>query len=174
MQGILFVLGLTRLGGCWEKRVKHLSDVEFDHYYALRPFMDEDMRKTYLKLKTEEERNAFLKEQGLWDQFYKYDAAEREEIVMGQVEPGWTKDKVLMAWGAPFDKRKITGRQATRSEVLVYRFEGHDTDDDGKVDSHLVWEQNSATEYKAQTLFRKEVLLDDDLVMEVTIKDGWS
>ncbi|MED5374093.1 MAG: hypothetical protein VX899_23960 [Myxococcota bacterium] len=174
MNGMIALLALSMMGGCWEKRVKHLSDTEFDHYYALRPFMDEDMKKTYLKLKTQEERDAYLKEQGLWDRFYQYEADEREAIVMGDVQEGWTKDKVLMSWGSPYDKRKGADMSVTRSEILVYRFEGHDSDDDGKVDTHIVWEPNSKTEYKAEVLFRKEVHLANDVVTLVELKDGWS
>jgi hypothetical protein len=165
---LVALLAFGSLTGCWEKRIKHLSDTEFDHYYALRPFMSEDARKTYLKLKTEEERNQYLKDKGLWDQFYQYDDETRTAIVQGAVEPGWTKDKVLMAWGAPFDKRKLTGRKAQRSELLIYRFEKHE---DGSI---LVWEQNSKTEYKATQLFRREVTLDDDIVVEIVEHKTWN
>jgi hypothetical protein len=47
------VLMLAVLAGCWEKKVKNLSNVEFDHYYALRVYMEDEQRKTYLKMKTE-------------------------------------------------------------------------------------------------------------------------
>lgn len=165
---LLFGLGLTLLAsGCTGKQMKRLSDAEFDHFYALRPYMGEDSRKEFLKLKTEDERNAYLKEAGLWDRFYKYDQTIRDEIVAGDVQAGWTKDKVLMAWGAPHDKQKLTGRPATRSERLVYRFEKHE---DGTV---LVWEPNSKTEYKAVKLFQKDVILDDDVVAEIRQRDRW-
>lgn len=162
------LLGTATLAtGCWEKRVKHLSAVEFDHYYALRPFMNEGQKKTYLKLKTEEERNAYLKELGLWDRFYKYDPDVRDQIVAGDVQVGWTKDMVLMAWGAPFDKQKLVGREATRSERLVYRFEVHEGG------TLIVWEPNSKTEYKATRLIQRDLLLDDDVVTEIVQRDRW-
>jgi len=165
---LVFTLAALTLAGCgYERHMKRLSDAEFDHYYALRPYMNEDSRKTYLKLKTEEERNAFLQEKGLWDLFYKYDAETRDSIVAGDVQVGWTKDKVLMAWGRPYDKQKLTGRQAQRSERLVYRFEKHE---DGTI---LVWEANSKTEYKAIQLFQRDVLMDDDVVVEITQRDRW-
>ncbi|MCB9759606.1 MAG: hypothetical protein H6739_07170 [Alphaproteobacteria bacterium] len=164
---LLVALAAGATGCSWEKRVKNLSDAEFDHYYALRPFMEDAQRKTYLKLKTEEERNAYLKELGIWDYFYKYDAAERDDIVAGDVQVGWTKDKVLMAWGRPHDRQKLAGRQAQRSELLIYRFEGHE---DGSI---LIWEPNSKTEYKAVRFFRREVILDDDVVTEIAEKNGW-
>ncbi|MEY3211278.1 MAG: hypothetical protein RIT28_1759 [Pseudomonadota bacterium] len=162
----LSVLALT-FTGCWEKKVKNLSDAEFDHYYVLKPFMSEESRKTYLKLKTEEERNQYLKDQGLWDRFYKYSEAERAEIVSGAVAIGWTKDKVLMAWGPPHDKQKLVGREAQRSERLVYRFEEQP---DGTV---LVWAPNSKTEYQAVRLYQVNVILDDDKVTEIIEKPRW-
>ena len=165
---LVFVLALLAFSGCgYERHMKRLSDVEFDHYYALRPYMDEESRKTYLKLKTEEERNQFLKDKGLWDRFYKYDQETRDSIVAGDVQVGWTKDKVLMAWGRPYDKQKLAGREAQRSERLVYRFEKHE---DGSI---LVWEANSKTEYKAVELFQRDVLLDDDVVAQISQRDRW-
>ena len=165
---ILLGLGVMLFAsGCTGKQMKRLSDAEFDHFYALRPYMDEDSKKEFLKLKTEEERNQYLKDANLWDRFYQYDQATRDEIVAGGVEVGWTKDKVLMAWGAPYDKQKLTGRPATRSERLVYRFEKHA---DGTI---IVWESNSKTEYKATKLFQKDVILDDDVVQEINQRDRW-
>jgi hypothetical protein len=168
MRKWLFVVMLALSACGWEHRVNKLSDVEFDHYYALKPFMSDDERKEYLKLKTEEERNQWLKDKGYWDRFYKYDEHLRKAIVEGAVQNGWTKDMVLMAWGAPYDKRSLAGRPAPRSEMLVYRFEKHD---DGSV---LVWIPGSKTEYKAIDRFRREVILDNDVVTEIIEKSGWT
>ena len=145
---------------------KRLSNVEFDHYYALRVYMDEEQKKTYLKLKTEEERNEYLKQLKLWDRFYSYNEAEREEIIGGDVKVGWTKDKLYMAWGAPYDRARVVGRAATRSERLIYRFEQQE---DGTV---LVWEEGSKTAYKAVRLFVREVILDDDVIKEINEADA--
>ncbi len=165
---LLSALFFNVAAGCaWEKRVKHLDDVEFNHYYALRPFMSDPVRKAYLKLKTEEERNQFLKDRNLWDMFYKYSEPERQAIIDGDVQVGWSRDKVLMAWGAPYDKRKLVGRPATRSELLVYRFE---VQEDGSI---LVYEPGSKTEYKAVRHFERRVIVDDDVVAEIEEVDGW-
>jgi hypothetical protein len=155
---------MLQVGG-W-KSAKHLTDAEFDHYYALRVFMDESQTKKYLKMKTEEERDAYLKELGLWDKFYKYDDHIRQKIVDGDVQIGWTIDMVYMAWGAPYDRRKLAGRKAERSELLVYRFEQQP---DGRV---LVWTEGSKTEYKATRLFIREVTVDDDVVVAMEDKDA--
>ncbi|MFT5685669.1 MAG: hypothetical protein ACI8RZ_006623 [Myxococcota bacterium] len=155
------VLMLAILTGCWEKKVKNLSNVEFDHYYALRVYMDDDQRKTYLKMKTEEERNAYLQELGHWDRFYSYEDRIRELIIAGEVQPGWTKDMLYMAWGSPYDRTRLAGRKAVRSELLTYRFE---VQEDGTV---LLWEPGSKTEYKAVRLFIREIILDDDNIIEI-------
>ena len=152
----------------WEKKVKNLSDVEFAHYYALRVYMDDDMRKTYLKLKTEEERNQYLVDQGLWDRFYQYPDFVREQIVAGDVQVGWKKDMVYLSWGRPFDRKKLAGRKAERSELFVYRFEVHE-DKEGTVTA-IVWEPGSKTDYKAVDRFVREITLDDDVVTEIAQK----
>lgn len=143
----------------WENKVKNLSEVEFDHYYALRAYMTEGQKKAYLKLKTEEERNQFLQAIGLWDRFYKYDEGTRALIIAGKVEVGWTKDMLEMAWGIPYDKRRLAGRAASRSELWVYRFE--QTKDGGV----LVWEPGSKTQYTATRLFERELTVDDDRIV---------
>jgi len=164
------------LSACsWQHRVKFLSDEEFDCYYALKPFMEEETQKTFLAYKSEAERTAYLKSINmervppitLYDLFYQYDQHIRQAIVDGAVQVGWTKDQVLMAWGAPYDKKKLVGRPAPRSEMLLYKFEKHE---DGTV---LVYTPDSKTEYKAVERFRREVILDADEVTEIVEKKGW-
>ena len=165
---IAFLVVASLAAGCsWERKVKRLSDTEYDHYYALRPFMSDDQRKAYLTTKEEADRNVYLQELGLWDMFYSLSEAERDEILSGEVSIGWTKQKVLMAWGRPYDKRKLAGRPAMRSELYVYRFEKHE---DGTI---YLWQEGSKTEQKATELFRREVIIDDDRVTELGVKNGW-
>lgn len=166
MRRILMGAALVLLVGCGGK-MKRLSETEQDHFYALKVFMNEDVRKDYLKLKTEAERDEFLKQKNLWDLFYKYDADVRQAIVAGEVKVGWQKEQVFMAWGEPHEKLQLTGRPYTYSVLLTYRFEGHD---DGSV---LVWTPNSKTAYKATQLFLQQVYVDDDRVTEIVRKDTW-
>lgn len=164
MRGLLLV---ALLAGCGYKgKVKNLSDNEFDHYYALRVYMDEAQTKTYLKKKTEDERNAYLRELGLWDRFYQNNEKMRALIVQGDVAVGWTKDQVLMSWGHPFEFRKLPGRNAERSELWVFRFE---VGEDGAI---RVWTPESKTYYKATRLFAREVTLDDDKVTAIEEKEA--
>lgn len=165
----LMVAGLVVVAGCSvERKVKKFDDAELAHYSALRTYMSEEDRVTYLKLKTPEERDQWLKDQGLWDRFYQYEEHIRKAIAEGAVQTGWSKDMVLMSWGAPYDKRKLTGRPAPRSELLVYRFEKHE---DG---SMIVYVPGSKTVYKAVDRITREVYLDSDIVTEIIEKRGWA
>ncbi len=150
-----------------DRKVKNLDSQEFQHYYALKVYMDEDQVKAYLKLKTREERDDYLKKRDLWDKFYSFEPHIREEIYNGRVQVGWTKDMMLMAWGRPVDRGKVAGRQATRSDRYIYRFEEQQ---DGSI---VVWEPGSKSQYHAARLFRREVILDNDVIAEINSKDGF-
>ncbi len=166
---LAFAVSLT---GCWEKRIKHLEDEEFSHYYSLKVYLDDDQRKAYLKMKTREERDAYLKgiempgrpPRILWDMYYDYEEHIREKIYAGEVQEGWTTEMLLMAWGKPLKQRKLAGRQASRSWAYIYQFEQHE---DGSV---LVWESGSKTEYKAVKMFQREVIIDDDIIADIRNK----
>ena len=162
---MLVLAALLSVGCSWEKRIKKLSDTEYDHYHALRVFMNEEQQKAYLKTKVEEDRNAMLKSMGLWDKFYGLEPARRQAIIDGQVAVGWKAEEVLMSWGTPFDTRNMPGRQAERSKMWVFRFEEQP---DGSV---LVWEKGSKTEYTAVRFFQREVILDNDVVAEIKAKN---
>lgn len=173
MRKLILALALaTALTGCWEKKVKNLDDEEFKHYYALKVYLEDDQRKTFLKMKTRAERDAFLKSiempgrppRVLWDYFYYYDAHIRDNIYAGEVQEGWTADMMYMAWGKPVKSSKLAGRQAQRSWAYVYKFEEHA---DGSV---LVWEPGSKTEYKAVRTFKREVIIDDDVIAKIRNK----
>ena len=169
------LLALSLITGCGiSSKMKKLSGDELDHYRALRVYMDqpdargirgETERREFLKLKTREERDQWLKDKGHCDRFYQYDAHIREKIVFGQVQEGWTRHMIYMSWGYPYTKRKLPGRQAMRSEMLVYRFEEME---DG---AHQVWVQGSKTEYKAVRLYIREVIIDDDRITEIRERD---
>ncbi len=149
-------------------KLKKLSDVEQDHFQALKVWMDEDQQKAFFKLKTEEERNQFLKDQGLWERFYQYDEATREQILLGDVQVGWTQDMVWMALGRPFKKKRLTGRPAARSELFVYRIE---VAPDGSV---MPWVPGSKTTYKAIDKYELQIYVDDEVVTEIVHKDEWT
>jgi hypothetical protein len=148
-------------------KLGRLTEAELDHYQALRVFMDEEEEKAWLKLKTTEERDAWLHEQKLWDKFYALPPEVRAQIVAGKVERGYTRDMVYMTWGAPFQKNRLTGREAGRSELLVYRFE---IDKDGFANPIAT----KRGDYKAEGHYQMELIVDDDVVTDLTQKDGWT
>ena len=160
--------------GCgYQRHIKRLDNEEYAHWTALRVFMETPDRKAYLSLKTRAERDAWLKENKLWDTFYQYEQNIRDKIVAGEVQTGWNRDMVLMSWGWPMEKRKEFRSSAVQSEKWIYKFELHK---DGGV---LVWEPDSKTAYKAKRLFLREIVIEDqgaistadDIVTEIIQKD---
>ena len=115
---------------------------------------------------TEDQRNAWLQQEGLWDKFYGHNEVTRQQIVEGDVRLGWSRDMVYMAWGAPFQKMRLTGRPAARSEELIYRFE---VDKDGFA-TPLVGKH---TDHKAVDRYQVELVIDDDTLTEMVEKDDW-
>ena len=173
---LLAALTLALSTGCsMSSKLKKLDEEEYDHYMALRVYLDrpdargvrsKDERKAFFKNKTRAERDQWLKDKGLWDKFYQYDAHIRDKIAQGAVQVGWDKHMVYQAWGMPFVRRKLPGRQAQRSELFVYRFEVR------KDGVHQVWIRGSKDTYKAQRLYTKELIVDDDKIMEIRERDG--
>ena len=159
------LLGVLLLGT--GSKLKKLEESEIDHYQALKVWMSDDQKKAYFKLKTEDERNQYLKDAGLWERFYVYEDFVREKILLGDVELGWTRDMVFLSWGKPYAKKRLTGRHASRSELLVYRFE---VAADGSV---MPWIPGSKASYKAVDKYQLEVYIDDDEVVQMDRKDNW-
>jgi hypothetical protein len=146
-------------------KFQKLEPVEQDHFRALQVFMDKDQVKAFYKGKTPEERNAWLREQGLWDRFYQYDEADRQRMVAGDVQLGDDLDQLVMAWGAPYIKNRLTGRNASRSERYVYRFE---VDKDG-----FATPLGRKADYKAVDRYQVDVTVDDNVVTELKEKKTW-
>ena len=159
---VLLVTSLVLLtAGKFEK----LEPAEQDHFRALQVYMDKGQVKAFYKGKTPEERNAYLKAEGLWERFYQYDDAMRKDIVNGDVRLGFERAALYMAWGAPYIKNRLTGRRASRSERLVYRFE---VDKDG-----YATPLGRKTDYKAVDRYQVELIVDDDIVTEMQEKSDW-
>jgi hypothetical protein len=162
----VILAGLLLLGSA-NAKLKRLSADELNHYHALKVWMDDKTRKSYLKLKTEDERNQWLHDAGLWDRFYQYDKPTREAIMSGDIVRGWTQDKVLMAFGPPHSRKRLTGRESGRAELITYRFEETPT---GAV---LVWQPKSKETHTAVRLFRLELTMDNGVVAIVEKHNGW-
>lgn len=148
-------------------KIDRLEPEEQAHFRALKVWMDDKEEKQFLKLKTREERDAWLKDKGYWERFYQYDKTERQHILDGDLKIGWTEDMVLMAWGPAYTRRREILADAARAETLVFRFE---VSPEGKV---LVFVPGSTTYHEAKKLFRMHVLLADGKVRSMTKEDGW-
>jgi hypothetical protein len=176
MRIILALLTLMLATGCSiSSKLKKLDEEEYGHYMALRVYMDQPdgsgkraktERKEFFKLKTRAERDQWLKAKGHWDRFYQYAPHIQQKIIDGQVQVGWDKHMIYMAWGRPFLRRKLPGRQAQRSEMFIYRFE------ELQDHSHQVWVKGSKDTYKAARLYVKELIVDDDKLAEIREKEG--
>ena len=172
---LVIFAGMFAVGCSISAMVKNLDEEEYSHYMALRVYMDQPdargdrekkQRKEYLRLKTRAERDQWLKDNGFWDRFYKYQPHIRQKIVDGLVQVGWDKHMVYQSWGYPLIRRRLPGRKAQRSEMFIYRFEELA---DG---SHQVWQEGSKDTYRAVRLYIKEVIVDDDLVAEIRVKEA--
>jgi hypothetical protein len=151
-----------------DPKLDRLEAAERVHFDALRVWMDDKQVKAFLKLKTEPERTAFLRDNGLWDRFYKYDERQRQLIDEGRVMVGWTQDMVFMAWGPPHQRtRNIDPSVAGKSETMTYRFE---VAQDGRT---LVWAEDSKETHNATELFRYVLLLHNGAVAKVDKVSGW-
>ncbi|MBX2798808.1 MAG: hypothetical protein KTR31_14125 [Myxococcales bacterium] len=147
-------------------KLDRMSPEERAHWRALRVFVEDKEQRKWLRLKTEEQRNEWLKERGLWDKFYANDDMTRDQIVSGDVRLGWSRDMLFMSWGPPFQKLRLTGRAASRSEKFIYRFE---VDREGFATS-LVGDK---TDHRAVDRYQVNVTLDDDVVAEIVELETW-
>ncbi len=179
----ILVFALATLMGCSISHYKkRLSAEEATHYRALEIYMDQPdasgerpttERLAYLKLKTEDERNQWLKdkklpssggEMSLWDRFYKYEPHIRDAIDRGDVQEGWTLDMVYMSWGRPMKREKPPACGASRCWRYIYRFEQLE---DGTVQ---VWVEGSKDEYRAVRIYDREVEVGDNMVLSIKTK----
>jgi hypothetical protein len=150
-------------------KMDKLADYERDHYGALVVWFEDEKKETkeWLKLKTPQERDQWLKDKGYWNHFYKYGEVEREEILAREPKIGWTQDMVYMAWGAPYRKTKSTKRTAQDTTILTYRLI---VDKDGK---HRIYKPKSKETYKAIKRYQAELTMDERVLTEMNEKDGW-
>ena len=157
--------------GCMAHKLKLLTPEEMDDYTATKVFMSADEQKEFLKLKTQEEHDKWLKGHGhpksYWDTFYNYDASEREKILGGDVQKGWNQDEVYMAFGQAHVETRLAGRPAERSTLLVYRFE---VQPDGSV---LVWVPGSKTLHNAVETYQLGLYIDDGVITDIVKKEPW-
>ncbi len=188
MRSHALVLSLMVLVGCSiNARKKKLTAPELKHYRALEVYLDQPDRKgqrpkaerlEYLKLKTVAERDKWMKakilpssqgEGSLWDRFYKYEPHIREKISEGDVQVGWSLDMLYMAWGRPMKREKPPACDHSRCWRYIYRFEDIQGKD-GAVYTQ-VWVPGSRDEYRAVSIYDREVEVGDNKVLKITRKE---
>ena len=159
---MLWMFLVSNIIGCsYMRHVKRLEAPEKDHWAALRVFMQEDQKKEYLTRKTKTERDLYLQELNLWDKFYNLDEKRREDILSYNVQKGGNQEELLMSWGVPYKTQmEPTSKHGVSAERWVYRFEEHSNKKTGER-YILIWEEYSKTEYKADRVFEREVVIDD-------------
>lgn len=148
-------------------KLDRLEVDERARFESLSVYMSDDQEKAYLKLKTRELRDAWLKEQKLWDRWYKFEEDMRDAILAGDVRVGWPQEAVYLAWGLPVEQLRLLRNGADRSEKLVYLIE---VTSDGQV---LVWREGSKVTQDVVERYRYELILDDGFVAEKNRKPGW-
>lgn len=168
-KALVVVGALTALTFGTAGKMDKLEAYERDHYGALVVWFQDEKKETkeWLKLKTNAERDQWLKDKGYWNHFYKYGDEEREEILGREPKIGWSQDMVYMAWGRPFRKVKSTKRTAGETHILTYRLQ---VTKDGR---HLVYRPKSKETYKSVRRYRAQITLDDRVVTDIKETDGW-
>lgn len=85
---------------------ERLPLVDRQFYYNLESDAD---REAFLRLK-ESERQAFLENKGLWQQWTALSAEEKKAVDSGDIEVGYQAFAAHMAWGPPADVKREEAR----------------------------------------------------------------
>ncbi|MCH9686139.1 MAG: hypothetical protein K0V04_32200 [Deltaproteobacteria bacterium] len=98
---------VTLLAGCGHSPDR-LPELDRRFYYNLPSPEDQN---DFLRLKADQ-RQGFLEEKGLWDQWKALPEPQREAAASGEVELGFEEFALYMAWGPPADTqdRDTNGR----------------------------------------------------------------
>jgi hypothetical protein len=129
------------------KKIKRWPAEDKSWALALDAWMTTEELDIFIKLKTTEERQSFLKEAGYWRLWEEVRDDYREAVLSQTVIKGMNKDEVFMAWDKPKKIRKDFRRDAY-VDVLNYEFE---RDRKGK---EFVLRPDSQTAYKNENFIR--------------------
>jgi hypothetical protein len=129
------------------KKIKRWPAEDKTWALALDAWMTTEELDIFIKLKTTEERQSFLKEAGYWRLWEEVRDDYREAVIAQNVIKGMNKDEVFMAWDKPKKIRKDFRRDAY-VDVLNYEFE---RDRKGQ---EFVLRPDSQTAYKNENFIR--------------------
>ncbi|MGB1700373.1 MAG: hypothetical protein ACPHRO_10485 [Nannocystaceae bacterium] len=107
---------LSLMAGCVTTSPDRLPPLDRRFYENLS---SEELRTEFLLLRPSQ-RQAFLEEKGLWDEWKKLTAVEREGVDRGEVEVGFLVFAARMAWGRPADIKVVeVGNRKVAYEVFI-------------------------------------------------------
>jgi hypothetical protein len=129
------------------KKIKRWPDQDKVWAIAMDAWMTSEEIDIFIKIKTTEERQSFLKKVGYWRLWEEVRDEYRESVTEQQVIKGMNKNEVFMAWDKPKKIRKDFRRDAY-VDVLNYTFE---RDKKGR---EFVMRPDSQTAYKNENFIR--------------------
>ena len=97
-------MGLVSVLGCAggpDPRYQALSPQAKAQYAKYRQFMTERQRRVFLSLRSDAEREAFVRDLRVEERLSRFPPAVQEAIWAGEVIVGMTEEQVILAWGAP-------------------------------------------------------------------------
>ena len=129
------------------KKIKRWPDADKSWAIAMDAWMTAEELDIFVKLKTTEERQSFLKDAGYWRIWKEVRDDYRDAVIAQNVVKGMNKNEVFMAWDKPKKIRKDFRRDAY-VDVLNYEFE---RDRKGR---EFVLRPDSQTAYKNENFIR--------------------
>jgi len=104
------------------RKIKKWPELDRAWARSFDAWMSDEELDVFIKIKTTEERQDFLKKAGYWKKWDKIDDEMLPNVLKGEVIRGMTKDEVFMCWDKPEKIRKDFRRDAY-VDVMNYKFE---------------------------------------------------
>ena len=104
------------------RKIKKWPELDRAWARSFDAWMSDEELDVFIKIKTTEERQDFLKKAGYWKKWDKIDDEMLPNVLKGEVVRGMTKDEVFMCWDKPEKIRKDFRRDAY-VDVMNYKFE---------------------------------------------------
>lgn len=104
------------------RKIKKWPELDRAWARSFDAWMSDEELSVFIKIKTTEERQDFLKKAGYWKKWDKIDDEMLPNVLKGEVVRGMTKDEVFMCWDKPEKIRKDFRRDAY-VDVMNYKFE---------------------------------------------------
>ncbi len=129
------------------RKIKKWPELDRAWARSFDAWMSDEELSVFIKIKTTEERQDFLKKAGYWKKWDKIEDEMLPNVLKGEVVRGMNKDEVFMCWDKPEKIRKDFRRDAY-VDVMNYRFE---IDRKGR---EFLSPKDSKTAYKNEVITR--------------------